>query len=375
MSQYTIEQLKSWVLLGYGRDAWYGASDRMFSGPIPVSEVEDFFRMYAFGEVPMLAMVPCDITDPDFVALDGDGNPYKHIPVGPYSAWVRTETGETLGVHGRGTYSHGGYINNLVEPLRDLPNAPIETAGVLGNGAQAWVMLRSDEMPTKAGMDFRAHVLFTDSVDGTIATTYTTCATYVVCDNTRACALNEGAPRETVRHTSGGQLRISDAIANLGLILADVGEATAAAIDRNANVIVPPKTWNAMLDVWAGLVDPRTGQEKTGRAKTIAENKRDQLVTLYNADPRCHPWKGTQLGVEQTFNTWAQHVQTVRGQTREQRRFSRLLSGDVRTTDQAVRDSLTLLLDGADPDRIAAIRASSGGRKTLRTMARLGSAA
>lgn len=375
MSNYSISQLKSWVLLGYGRGAWYGASDRMFSGAIPVTEVEDFFQMYAFGEVPMLAMVPCSIEDPGFVALDAAGNPYKHLPVEEFTAWVRKETGQTLGIHGAGSYSHAGYIHNLVEPLRDLPDAPIETAGVLGDGAQAWVMLRSDEMPTKAGMDFRAHVLFTDSVDGTLATTYTTCATYVVCDNTRACALNEGAPRESVRHTSGGQERISEAIGSLGLILADVGASTAAAIEKTAQTIVAPKSWDAMLDVWAGLVDPRTGTAKTGRAKTLAENKRDQLGTLYSTDPRCEPWKGTQLGVEQTFNTWAQHVQETRKQTREQRRFSRLLSGEVRAFDQAITDSLTLLLNDADPARVGAIAASPGGRRTLRTMVRTGAAA
>jgi hypothetical protein len=52
--------------------------------------------------------------------------------------------------------------------------------------------------------------------------------------------------------------------------------------------------------------------EDAGRAMTIAENKRNEILNLYRDDARSAPWNGTAFGVLQAFNTWNHHFATVK---------------------------------------------------------------
>jgi len=77
---------------------------------------------------------------------------------------------------------------------------------------------------------------------------------------------------------------------------------------------------------------------------TKAENKRAELVNLYNFDERVAPWKGTQYGVAMAFNTWRQHNATVRkGVPRGVRNMENLVTGKTGVEDRNVLDTLAII--------------------------------
>ena len=74
----------------------------------------------------------------------------------------------------------------------------------------------------------------------------------------------------------------------------------------------------------------------------IAENKRAEILNLYNFDGRAAPWKGTAYGVAMAYNTWGQHFRAVRkGVPRSVRNMESLVSGKTANEDSVVLDVLS----------------------------------
>ena len=89
---------------------------------------------------------------------------------------------------------------------------------------------------------------------------------------------------------------------------------------------------------------PRPEPGVTSRARTLANNKREKLITLYKHDPRVAPWAGTAHGVIQAVNTYEHHVGVVRGATRAERNMLRTTTGDFGKTDRATLVTLRKVL-------------------------------
>ena len=72
---------------------------------------------------------------------------------------------------------------------------------------------------------------------------------------------------------------------------------------------------------------------------TRAENKRAELVSLYNFDTRVAPWKGSALGVLQAFNTYNHHIVGA-DNNRVERNMMNALMGKTEQSDRKVLDLL-----------------------------------
>jgi hypothetical protein len=54
------------------------------------------------------------------------------------------------------------------------------------------------------------------------------------------------------------------------------------------------------------------GGTDSKHSQSIQARQLGEVRTLWTTDERVLPWRGTALGVVQTFSTWRHHVQTMR---------------------------------------------------------------
>lgn len=314
MSMETIEWLNRNTLVGYTDKrgpAWHyrkgdaASEGNHFPGAVPVSRVDDLFGWSALA-------LPFRVEIPEVITQDGV-TPVRVVQVPDRVAIVHEVTGDVLGVF-RDSYRVTQYREALVEKLSAIVGESrgdlgVGSAGLLRLGAVAWVMLEAPENRVAPnGFAFREHILATTSHDGTLANTYTECATAVVCDNTLAGALGErGVRRYSSKHSKHSVIDIADAQKALG-ILTTGGDALETAIMALTKKKVSAAKFGAFVEAWA----PVPEDPKNTRGLTVAEKKRAALTELWNRDDRVVPWKGTAFGVVQAVNTYDQHVAAVR---------------------------------------------------------------
>jgi len=81
--------------------------------------------------------------------------------------------------------------------------------------------------------------------------------------------------------------------------------------------------------------------KKQTKALTMAEKKRDELLTMWMHDERVAPWLGTAYGVLQLNNTYNHHkVATNKGTVRGERNFFQAANGDFEKSDRLILDTL-----------------------------------
>jgi phage/plasmid-like protein (TIGR03299 family) len=93
----------------------------------------------------------------------------------------------------------------ILEFYRDLTEVSgfeLETAGVLREGRKLWALAKTGQSGSLKGNDtMRGYLLLATACDGTLATTAQFTSIRVVCANTLAIALNDGAGRVRVPHS------------------------------------------------------------------------------------------------------------------------------------------------------------------------------
>jgi phage/plasmid-like protein (TIGR03299 family) len=152
----------------------------------------------------------------------------------------------------------------------------------------------------------------------------------VVCDNTLAAGLGEGGQVFKVKHSRYSGLKIADAREALAIVHT-MADDFAAEVANLTSQKVNKAAWNRVLDIVVPL------PEDDGRGKTMAENKRSEIVNLYLHDDRCAPWQGTAYGVLQTFNTWNHHFASVKkGVPRFQRNMENVVTDKMANADAAI---------------------------------------
>jgi phage/plasmid-like protein (TIGR03299 family) len=91
------------------------------------------------------------------------------------------------------------FYRNLIE----VGGYQLETAGVLKEGRKLWALARTGQSVTLKGRDtVNGYLLLATACDGTLATTAQFTSVRVVCNNTLAVALGEGAGAVKVPHRS-----------------------------------------------------------------------------------------------------------------------------------------------------------------------------
>lgn len=347
MSAETMEWLNTNTLVGFVANrgnAWHYRADLQGEEPnhyteaIPVADVQRRLFDWEAVERPLYMGVPADMDSA--TSVDDNGNLIRFQKDDTRKAIVHGRTGEVFGVFKDGYVIHQ-YQDALIRNIQNLVDDDIQigSAGLLRNGGAAWVSLEMDEnVHTKAGMEFRPHLLAATSHNGTLASTYKRVTTRVVCDNTCEMALAEDGQVVKVKHSKHSSLKIASARDVLG-ILTNLGEKAAAEIDALAAWTVTPAEFRSFMEKFVPVPAEADAPQA---AVTRAVNTRAAMIGLWERDERVTPWKGTALGVQQMVNTHRQHVRTVSkaNTDRLERNMLDLLHG---RTGEADRDALRVL--------------------------------
>lgn len=332
VSKETTIWLNTQTLIGFAEkrgNAWHyraeaqGDESNHYPLAIPVDDVLRRLFYWKGIEAPLYVGAPS--LDPDFAGLDD----YVIIP--GRKAIIRSDSNEVLGIFSDGYQAHQ-YEDWLLGNVANILDADlgIGSAGLLRNGAQAWVSVEvPDSITTPEGVEFRPNLLACTSFDGSLATTYKRVVQNVVCDNTLAAGLSEGGQVIRVKHTRNSALKLQDARDALAVVHS-ISEDFAAEVAALCATDVSHAQWGKVLDELVPLPDDK------GRSLTMATNKRDALYGLWNNDLRVSPWKGTAYGVLQAFNTYDHHLGTVRNMNRAQRNASRAVDGTQAKDDKLV---------------------------------------
>ena len=330
MSQETMEWLNLNTLIGYTEkrgNAWHyrrelqGIESNHYVGPVPVDDVLRRLFNFEVVETPLFIRKPSG----EYVEIPGR------------KGMVRDDNGIVLGLFKSGYQGHQ-YQEWLLENVATIldDDLGIGSAGILRMGGQAWVSVEVPEnIVTPEGVEFRPNLLATTSFDGTIATTYKRVRTDVVCDNTREMALGESGQQLKVKHTKYSGYRIHDARDALQIVH-QMSEEFANEITNLCAWKVSDEEFLKHLQIMVPVND-----ELSKVAMTKAENKRAELINLYNFDNRVAPWKGTAFGVSAAYNTWRLHNATIRkGVPRQVRNMENLVNGKQGAEDAQVLEVL-----------------------------------
>lgn len=356
MSKETIAWLNTQTLIGNTDKrgtAWHyraedqGDESNHYPGPIPVADVER--RLFAWEAIsrPSFTTVPSSIEEA--TGVDDDGQPYKLILIEGEQRIVRSDTGAVMGPAFKAGYRMHQYrewlLSNVATILDD--DLGISSAGLLKGGAVAWVEVSvPDSIETPQGVTFRPNLLAATSFDASVATCYGRKVTDTVCDNTMAGALGEKDQKIKFKHTRYSTLKAGQAREALAMVysLADDYMAQLAALEA---IKVTPTQFSKFVDKLV-LTDStgkvREWKDLEGRSKTMASNKRDGLVRLYNHDLRVAPWAGTAIGVVKAVNTFVHHEGIVRGADRAERNMLSTIEGKFDSLDQDTLNLLTSVL-------------------------------
>ena len=337
MSTETPLHLNTQTLIGFTAKrgkAWHyraelqGAESNHYEGAIPVEDVRR--RLFNFK------FVEGDVTT-TYLSEDG----VTTITDPTRKTIINPKTGKVLYVPKLGFQIHD-YDEWLIQNVVTILDADlfIGSAGLLKDTGVAWVQVEmEDTVETPEGVAFRPFFTSATSVDGSLSSTYQCGAQVVVCDNTLAASLTEqDATRVKIRHSRKSLNRIQEVRDALQLVHT-VADDFSAQVKALCEVTVDDKTWAAFLDAHVEL------PEKPGRGRTLAENKRDALSSLWNHDERVSPWRNTAFGVVQAVNTYTHHVQSVRGDvTRAERNAERAVTGKVAALDASTLETLNKVL-------------------------------
>lgn len=319
MSAETSQWLNRNVLVGYTakRDtAWHyrasdqGAEPNHYEGPIPVADVHRRLFGWELLEAPVQATF-------------GD----KLITDDTRKVVARSDTLEILGqfkasyrVHG-----YGEWLIKNVESILDTGELAVGSAGLLRNGAVAWVQIEMEDTLEVAGVEYRPFLTAATSCDGSLATTYMTGAQVVVCDNTLQAARNQSENVIKVRHSKNSLSKIGDVREALAIIHAESDD-FAAEVAELAAEKVSAKTWGKFVAAYSAPPQPRVG-EPSKRAVTAGEKTAAQLHTLWRDDERVTPWAGTAYGVVAAVNTHEHHNVATLGRSKAERNAQFTITG------------------------------------------------
>jgi phage/plasmid-like protein (TIGR03299 family) len=342
MSQESSEWLNQNTLIGFTDKrghAWHyrksaqGAEPNHYPLAIPV---EDIKRRLFYWE-PAIGTSESTWTD-------SDGNEHRSTWNGRITL-VHPDAGVRLGefTDGFQPHSYSKWLVDLTQDVMDDNEIGAASAGLLKGGKIAWVQFELPEtLDTPEGVSYRPFYLATDSLDGSLSTTYLRGSQLVVCDNTRAAALSDGkALKHKTKHSRNSVARLGEVRKALEIIY-QAGDDFAEEVARLCATTVTDKQWNQFLDVHCL---PASGKlPDTPRTRGSYERHRDGLETLYRNDNRVAPWAGTAYGVGQAVSTYEHHIKNVKGAERAERNMTKMVTGEFDKLDTATMDQLNLVL-------------------------------
>lgn len=316
MSKETLSSLNNNVLVGFTSErgkAWHyreelqGDESNSYDGAIPVGDVHRRLLNWQAESHPVLVNFQGTLS-----AVEGK------------QAIVRSDTGHVMGIFTNGYKIHQydqWLLNTVSNILGDTLN--VSAAGLLKNGAQAWVEVSVPETMHREGVAYRPNLLAATSHDGTLSTTFKRTVTMTVCDNTMGAALAESGQQLKIRHSVNSLNKLSNARDALQL-LEQSADDFESELDEMLSIKVSPRQFDKFLDLYVPVLSEG---EASKAAMTRAETKRGLIIDGYHNDPRNNEWEGTAFGIVQTVNTYAHHSLEVRGASRVERNMSNMVTG------------------------------------------------
>lgn len=383
-----------------GRPAWWynpalenPERPTHFDGFIPLTTVRDRLfgwsawesnRLVAYFEQP-------ERDEAGNIVLDSSGNPVMktyEVPVRSFKAigredWVVNgvpddeEEGADAILHVQGK-DYGvhqlqeTFITTSAQILGGADNLGVVSAGLLKWGRRAWITFSIPDNMTndESGLQFRPNLTVSTSFDSSLATSWTRTFGIPVCDNTLDYQLVQAGDKGkfVLKHTKNSVAKIKDAAEALGL-LNEQTEEMDKALSELVKTEVPEKVFLQWLDKMVPVPELKekimtvtsiqgevTEYKKVStNGHTMAMNRRDKLVEMWDRDPRVAPWKNTKLGILQLWNTFNQHERTFKASqqfngnrlaAKVEAQQLKTLGGDYLKTDQvALKVIDTLLAD------------------------------
>ncbi len=330
MSRETLQWLNTQVLVGftdpqYGRgSAWHYRADLQGDEPnhyghaVPVDDVLRRLYNWQAVEAPVYVKIGDSfIEDPSRKAI------------------VRNDNNQIFSTFKAGyqVHQYREWLLGSVANLLDDDDLAIGTAGLLRNGAKSFVTIELPETVDIAstGFSIRPHLLACTSHDGTLSTTFQLVSTVVVCDNTLAGALGENTPHYKVRHSKNSAFRLQTVRDALTLVHS-YSDDLSKELERLATQTVVDREFQLIIE---RLVPVSQDVDVRPQVRARVENKQELLRHIYSTDPRVAPWKGTALGVLQTWNTYQHHF-AGSDESRVERNMLNGLTGKAEQYDRQV---------------------------------------
>ena len=315
-----------------------------YSGPIPLDDV--LRRLPAFHteaiSVPVTAIYP-NPTDPtgDQITLTDASRQIV----------LRPDTQTIFGIFKDGyvVHQYGDWLIGVASKVLDTSKSDLGIANVvtLKQGAVGAVQFElPDTIETKMGLSLRPSLLTVTSMDGSLASMLKRVVTNVVCDNTLGGALREKGAQSKVKHTLNSLDKLDAIRAKLEIEF--MADEASEELDRLVRTPVSGLQFKKFLIEWrtnADGTDPLAPDAEDGRARTMAENREDKLMSLWLNDNRVAPWAGTAFGVLQLTNTYLHHVAPTNKDTiRYERNMVSVASGAIEKSDRRTLDLLEKVL-------------------------------
>ena len=222
------------------------------------------------------------------------------------------------------------FITTTSQIVQGADNMGIVSAGLLKWGRRAWITISIPDNLTndESGLQFRPNLTVSTSFDSSLATSWTRTFGIPVCDNTLDYQLAKAGEKDgkfILRHTKNSAMKIKDAVEALGMLNQQADEMDKALAEM-VKTEVPEGVFLKWLDRMVPVPDLK---EKTimitsiqgeqvpvkkvsTNGHTMAINKREKLVEMWDFDPRVAPWKNTKLGILQLWNTFNQHERSFK---------------------------------------------------------------
>lgn len=315
----------SQLFLGYGRKG-HGVTAH-YADAIPTTDV----RTKLFGWNAVEVAVYADFGD-------------RKLEIPGKKALVRDDLGIVLGVPSE-KYAVHQYNDSLVSGVEKIigGDLAISAAGYTGNGAKAWISVSlRDTVTTAEGVEFLPFLNAIGSHDSTISTSYKRSVLNMVCNNMIGQLRREKTNTVKVRHTVHSALHLETAQQALA-ILAQTEDDFSRQVRELCEQEVTATEWAKFVETYVPLAE----DAQPGRSRTLVENKREGLHSLYRSDERVAPWAGTAWGVLQAVNTYDHHFATVKGAERAERNQERALTDYYDDLDSKTIATLNRVLVGA----------------------------
>lgn len=291
-----------------------------YPGAIPMDDVRSKLLNWEPQEANIAVKLYVPEGHEDAAGVDEQGT-FIWVGDEAHKAIVRPDTMEVFGYFGRDSYEVHNY-EPILAKCEQIVDTELDLASVfLMDGGAVFVagMELPDTIVTNEGIAIRPRLQISTSMNGRFKTLFKRVAEIAICSNSFQGNLDGSGAEFKIKHTSKSMGYFGDIMKELSLFY-KATEDYMALLDGMTRVAINDPQFMLIASTIHQIPAPETAVGRNGvmqvtnqRAITIAEAKRDRLITMWNSDPQVTPWNGTLFGAFQAFNTWNQWERPTQG--------------------------------------------------------------